>query len=110
MKKYKSYNVVNIAGISICMIFVLLIFVWEEQKVLFGVLLRGAFGLLMLYNGIYLLFTKGESALVKSASVSNRRLMGLILSLTGMIAFITAVMGYGLNGYPALDWKALFIS
>lgn len=108
MKKQSIYNVINIIGISICMIFVLLIFALEDQKVLFGVLLRGAFGLLMIYNGIYLLFTKGASVLVKSASTSNRRILGMILLLTGLMAFITAVMGYGLNGYPALDWKSVF--
>ncbi|NLC18053.1 MAG: hypothetical protein GX757_02335 [Clostridiales bacterium] len=108
MKKQSLYNVINIIGIGICMIFVLLIFALEEQKILFGVLLRGAFGLLMIYNGIYLLFTKGESLLVKSGSAGNRKIIGMILMLTGLLAFITAVMGYGLNGYPALDWKSIF--
>lgn len=107
MKKYSSYNIINIIGIALCLLLVILIFGFESQKVLFGVLLRGAFGLLMLYNGIYLLFTKGESALVKSSSKSNRMIMGFILLFTGLLAFVTAVMGYGLNGYPALDWKTL---
>jgi len=108
MKKFSLYNLLNIIAIGVCMIFVLFIFAWEEQKVLFGVLLRGAFGLLMIYNGIYLLFTNGESALVKRASTGNRKIMGLILLLTGVIAFVTAAMGHGLNGYPALDWTTVF--
>jgi len=108
MKKSNVYNVINIIGLGICLLFVIVIYGFETQKQLFGVLLRGAFGLLMMYNGAYLLFTNGASALAKNLSKNNRRIMGLIILLTGLIAFVTAVMGHGINGYPVLDWKTIF--
>lgn len=108
MKKYSLYNVINIIGISICIIFMVLTFGLKDQKVLFGVLLRGAFGLLMIYNAIYVLFTSGVSFLIKKGQEKHRRLLGVLLLIAGLIGFITAVMGYGINGYPLLDWKTVF--
>lgn len=108
MKKNRLYNIINTVGLGICILFIIVVFAFEDQKVLFGVLLRGAFGLLMMYNGFYLLFTKGASFLVKNSTVNNRRILGLLLLLTGVIGFVTAVIGHGLNGYPVLDWGTIF--
>lgn len=108
MKKYNYYNIINAIGLGICVLFIIVVFALEDQKQLFGVLLRGAFGLLMIYNGCYLLLTKGASFLAKNNTANNRRIMGLLLLLTGLIGLVTAAMGYGLNGYPLLDWKTIF--
>jgi uncharacterized membrane protein YfcA len=108
MKKYSFYNVINIIGISICIIFLVLTFGLKDQKILFGVLLRGSFGLLMIYNAIYLLFTNGATLLVKKGQEKHRRLLGILILITGLMGFVTAVMGYGINGYPLLDWKTVF--
>lgn len=108
MEHNKSYNLINIVGIVICVILNIMLFVFNEQKVFIGVLFRGVLSLLVLFNAIYLIFTDKPSFLMRKRQEKHRKPYGIILLVVGIATFVTVLMGYGINGYPLLDWKTVF--
>jgi len=68
------------------------------------VISRGIFGLLLLYNAIYLIFTSKWSFLWISATSKQRLICGVLLGLVGLVEVVTAFLGYGTNGDPRLIW------
>jgi hypothetical protein len=40
MKKKQIIHIINTVGLGICILFIIVVFAFEDQKVLFGVLLR----------------------------------------------------------------------
>lgn len=68
------------------------------------VLARGVFGLLLLYNGAYLLFTERTGFIWYSVKPRQRLLGGVALGIAGLYLLITALMGHGVNGDPTLIW------
>lgn len=108
MKHNKSYRVINIVGALVCVMLIAMLFVFNEQKVLIGVLFRGAFTLLIIYNSLYTIFTDKLSFVIRKGQEKHRKLIGIILLVVGIFGFVTVLMGYGINGYPLLDWKSVF--
>ena len=108
MELNKSYKVINIIGVAVCAILITMIFLINEQKVLVGVLFRGAIMLLIIYNSLYTIFTDKPSFIIKKGQEKHRKRIGIILLVVGIAGFITVLMGYGINGYPLLDWKTIF--
>jgi uncharacterized membrane protein YfcA len=108
MKNNKMYNVINIAGGIVCVMLTALLFVFNNQKILIGVLFRGAFSLLILYNAIYVIFTNSPSFMVRKGKEKYRKIFGVILLLVGIFGFVTTLLGYGINGYPLLNWTTIF--
>lgn len=100
----KLYNVLNIILALSCLLIIAAFFIFSEQKVMIGVLFRGALALLVLFNALYLLFTNKKSFLVPKGREAIRKHNGMLLLIVGAAMFITALMGYGLNGYSRL-WK-----
>lgn len=104
----KSYIIMNI-------IFVVIFFVLEviallffkdayQFKLLFKVIARGEFGIMLLYNSYYHLFTAGQSILDPKQSKRQRLVTGILLAVVGFGMLITALLGYGTNGDPRLYW------
>ena len=108
MKNVKMYNATNIAGAIMCVVLTASLFVFNDQKIFVGVLFRGVFSLLILYNALYVLLTKRPSFLVKKGKENQRKILGIILLLVGIFGFITTLLGYGINGYPLFDWRTIF--
>ena len=100
----KLYNIINIVMAVLCLLITVMLFIFTDQKILTGVLLRGVFSLTVIFNAIYLLFTNQQSFLIPKGKEKQRKLNGIILLIVGLGMFITALMGYGINGYPLL-WK-----
>lgn len=59
-------------------------------------------------NALYTLLTDKPSVLSKSGPVKDRRIMSGILLAVGLFTIVTVLLGYGLNGYPLLDWSDVF--
>lgn len=108
MKVWKGYNGVNVIGATICIILSVSLFIFSNEKVLLGVLLRGVFSLLIIFNAIYLIFTDRPSFIIRLGQEKYRKLSGVLLLIVGLLGFVTFLMGYGINGYPRLDWSELF--
>lgn len=108
MKLNKSYCLINIVGAVICVMLITMTYVFGEQKILISVLFRGVFSLLILFNSIYLIFTDKPSFLIRKRQEKHRKLFGIILLVVGIATFVTVLMGYGINGYPLLDWGSVF--
>ncbi|MFZ5353515.1 MAG: hypothetical protein ACOZCL_12455 [Bacillota bacterium] len=108
MKFWRLHNIINIVGGIVCILLTVLIFVLQEHKVLIGVLFRGVISILILYNSLYLLFTNKPSFIARNIVVKDRRLAGILLFAVGMLGLVTAIMGYGINGFPLLDWSTVF--
>lgn len=100
----KLYNILNIVMALLCLLFTIIIFIFTNQKILVGVLLRGVIALTIIFNSIYLLLTNQKSFLIHKGEEKRRRLIGMVLLIVGLGMFITALMGYGINDYPRL-WK-----
>lgn len=108
MRNKKMYNIINIVGGTMCVILIGLLFVFKDQKIIIGVLFRGVFSLLIIYNAIYIAFTNNPSFMIRKGQEKHRKLLGIFLLLLGIFAFVTALLGYGINGYPLLDWRTVF--
>lgn len=108
MKKWNINIAINILGSTLCIILVILIFVLPQEKVLLGVFLRGGFSFLIIYNALYFIFSDKPSFLLRKGQEKHRKLGGVLLLIVGLFGFITFLMGYGINGYPLLDWRTVF--
>jgi uncharacterized membrane protein YfcA len=97
VKPYKLYSIINIAGAVVCLLLIVLLFIFIEHKLLFGVLFRGSFSLLIIYNAVYLIFTDKPSFIIRKGREKHRKLEGIFLLFIGIFAFITALMGYGIS-------------
>lgn len=75
-----------------------------DKRLFLRVLARGALGLLLVYDSLYLLFTSKWSFLCINATIKQRRVAGVLLGLIGMYGLITAILGYGMNGDPRWNW------
>lgn len=100
----KLYILLNIVMGLFCIILTLILFIFSNQKILVGVVIRGTISLIVIFNSIYLLFTNQKSFLISKGKEKQRKLIGIILLVVGLAMLITALMGYGINGYPRL-WK-----
>jgi hypothetical protein len=100
----KLYNVLNIILALSCLLIAAAFFILGGQNIMIGVLFRGVLALLVLFNGAYLLFTNKKSFLILKGRESLRKYNGMLLLIVGAAIFITALMGYGLNGYSRL-WR-----
>lgn len=108
MKRRDINTKINILDITLCVILVILIFVVPQEKVLLGVFLRGAFSFLIIYNALYLALSDKPSFIIRKGKEKHRKLYGVLLLIVGLFVFITFLMGYGVNGYPLLDWRTIF--
>lgn len=102
MSKNRIYNTINISAVILILCLVLALFVLSSEQILIGVLIRGFFALLIIYNAVYLVFTKQPSFLLRKGQEEHRILLGGLLLTVGLFALITAFMGYGIYGYPRL--------
>ena len=108
MKIDKSYSAINAVGSIIGVLLALSLFVFTEDKVLLGVLFRGVISLLIINNALYPFLTNKPSVLTRKAGKAASKPYSIILLVVGVFALITAIMGYGINGFPLLDWKTIF--
>ncbi|HWT73579.1 MAG TPA: hypothetical protein VN258_02515 [Mobilitalea sp.] len=75
-----------------------------NAKYFFRMIARGIFGALLFYDSMFLLLTTRQSFLCKNATVSKRKLCGILIGIVGAIMIITAFLGYGRNGDPRYIW------
>ncbi len=108
MKRINIYYAINILGIIVCIVLAVCLFVLIEHKVFIGVLFRAVFSLLIIYNAICTLVTNKTTFLIKKGQEKYRLLVGILLLLVGVGAFVTVILGYGINGYPLFDWSTIF--
>lgn len=108
MGRWYLNTILNVIGAAICVLLIIFIIVLPQEKVLLGVIFRGLLSLLLIYNSLYLIFTDKPSFITRKEPEKNRRIGGVILLVVGLFAFITVLMGYGLNGYPPIDWRTVF--
>ena len=108
MKNNKMYNLINISGGIVCIMSLILLFVFNNQKILIGVMFRGAFSPLILYNSIYVIFTNNPSFMITKGKEKHRKIFGVFLLLVGIFGLVTTLFGYGINGYPLLNWTNIF--
>jgi hypothetical protein len=102
MSKNRIYNTINLVTVVLFLCLVMAFFVLNSQQILIGVLIRGVFALLIIFNAVYLVFTKQPSFLLRKGQERHRILMGVLLLTVGLFTLITACLGYGINGYPRL--------
>lgn len=107
MKKSKMYKVINFAISILCIVLIVLLFIFKEQKILIGVLLRGSISLFIIYNAVYIIFTNNPTFMLRKWQEKHRKVFGVILLLLGIFVFVTVILGYGINGYPLLDWRTV---
>lgn len=107
MKAWNSNRIINVIGITVYIILFVLLFIFSEQKVFIGVLERLTLALMVIYNSLYLVLTNKPNFMYKDGAHKNRKLVGFLLLVVGLFGFITALMGYGINGYPLFDWKTI---
>lgn len=107
MQKGKIYLFINVFMlIMVILSLVISIGLSGDTKYLMRVFFRGLFGLLILFNSMYLILTNRWSFLTINASKKKRLICGIVLGIVGLICIITSLLGYGLNGDPRiLLWK-----
>lgn len=75
-----------------------------NDRLLLRVASRGLFGVLLIYDSVYLIFTNKWSFLSINISRKQRIFSGFMLGMVGIIMLITAFLGFGINGDPRLFW------
>ena len=107
-KKLDTCTVINLIAAIIFFILIMLSITLLkdplENKLICRVLARGIFGLLVLYNAGYLLFTKGTAFIWHRMNEKQRLIGGIAIGIIGLILVVTAILGYGVNGDPVLTW------
>jgi uncharacterized membrane protein len=102
---YIIIHVIALVLIVLCEIASYTIFSTPNNlRLLFRVISRGIIGLICIYNAFYLLCTTKLSFLCLKSNSKRRHMYGIILGVVGLIALVTAFLGYGTNGDPRLIW------
>lgn len=71
-----------------------------------SILMRGILGLGSIVNGFYWIISDKWPFRSQNLSMRSRRFGGGLLIVVGLIAVITAFLGYGFNGHePFMWWK-----
>jgi UPF0716 family protein affecting phage T7 exclusion len=107
-KKMAGYIVINILSVILFIVLELIGIIafqdGDETKLAFRVIARGVFGILLLYNSGYMLFTKKPTFLNSNGSPKQRLLATILIGIVGLVMVITALLGYGTNGDPVYRW------
>lgn len=98
----KLYKIINIVLVLSFFVFFIFLFITPQNKVFLGVLQRFLLSALIIFNALYLVLTNEYTFLIKKGQENKRRLLGVILLIFGLGMLITAIMGYGINGYPRM--------
>ncbi len=76
----------------------------SDIKYLLRIYARGILGVLAVYHGSIMLFTKKVYYLTKNNTRNQSRFAGVLLLLLGIGMVVTAIAGYGMNGDPRYIW------